>query len=102
MVNIALIGFMVVVPWLAFGALLKSKSWGWGLAMTFALYNLIAIVSPHITDRTWPEKSEILIGLFFVVFAIWLQVPPIRRFFQIQTTSKLKGHQNNWRDESSL
>lgn len=66
LVNVMLIGFMVVVPWLALGALAQSKPWGRGLALLFVWLNLIAISGGNLERHTWLDKSELAIGLFFL------------------------------------
>lgn len=81
LVNVMLIGFMVVVPWLALGALAKSKPWGRDLALVFIWLNLIAISGGNLERHTWLDKSELAIGLFFIFFAIMLFLRPVRRFF---------------------
>jgi hypothetical protein len=48
------------------------KSWGRSLALLFIWLNLIAIIGRHLEDRTWPETSEIAIGLLLALFAIVL------------------------------
>ena len=88
LVNIVLIGFMVVIPWLALGALAKSKPWGRNLALFFVWLNLIAISGRNLERHTWPDKSELAIGLFFVFFAILLFLKPVRQYFQRPTEEK--------------
>lgn len=86
--DIIFLGFMVVVPWLAFGALAKSKPWGRDLALIFVWLNLIAISGGNLERHTWPDKSELAIGLFFSFFAILLFLKPVRRYFQRPTEEK--------------
>jgi hypothetical protein len=88
LINIILVGFMVVVPWFALGALTKSKPWGRDLALFFVWLNLIAISGGNLERHTWPDKSELAIGLFFSFFAILLSLKPVRRYFQRPTEEK--------------
>jgi hypothetical protein len=88
LIDIMLVGFMVVVPWLAFGALAKSKPWGRDLALIFVWLNLIAISGGNLERHTWPDKSELAIGLFFIFFTILLFLKPVRGYFQRSTEKK--------------
>jgi len=67
-----MVGFTIVLPWLSFLGLLMYKSWGRSLALFFIWLNLIAIIGKHLEDRTWPETSEIAMGLLLASFAIVL------------------------------
>ena len=58
------------------------KSWGRSLALFFIWLNLIAIIGGHLEERTWPETSEIAIGLFLASFAIVLFRKSVSQFFE--------------------
>jgi hypothetical protein len=82
MLGIMLVGFTVIVPWVSFLGLIRSKPWGRNLALFFVWFNLVAIIGSNMEHRMWPDKSEITIGLFFVLFAILLSQKPVCQFFQ--------------------
>jgi hypothetical protein len=82
MLNSAMVGFTVIVPWVAFGALVKGKPWGRNLALFFAWFNTIAIVGANLEHDTRPAPSEVAAGLFFISFYIALFLKPVRQFFQ--------------------
>jgi hypothetical protein len=78
----ALVGLMVIIPWVAFGALVRGKPWGRNLAVFFALLNVIAIVGANLERHTRPETSEVAVALFFISFSIMLFLRPVGQFFQ--------------------